>query len=204
MIKLNATKHLYVALAGAFLLNGAATAAVLDFESGLDPAFTYSGVSTLTVPESPGSGYDNVAAFSGSSGVAFNPFAVSPSSFMIAGGPTTTFTLNSFVIAGAWGTQTLLIEGLNDGSVLDTSSLGVSPAAQTFNAGWSGIDELRITIGSDFVQNGDLGGTGQHWALDNLTYNAAPIPEPETYAMLLAGLGLLGFVARRRKQQAAA
>jgi len=28
------------------------------------------------------------------------------------------------------------------------------------------------------------------------------IPEPETYAMLLAGLGLLGFAARRRKQQA--
>ena len=27
----------------------------------------------------------------------------------------------------------------------------------------------------------------------------APVPEPETYAMLLAGLGLLGVVARRRK-----
>ena len=27
----------------------------------------------------------------------------------------------------------------------------------------------------------------------------SPIPEPETYAMLLAGLGLLGFIVRRRK-----
>lgn len=27
----------------------------------------------------------------------------------------------------------------------------------------------------------------------------APIPEPETYAMMLAGLGVLGLVARRRK-----
>lgn len=29
---------------------------------------------------------------------------------------------------------------------------------------------------------------------------APAIPEPETYAMLLAGLGLLGFMARRRKE----
>jgi len=27
----------------------------------------------------------------------------------------------------------------------------------------------------------------------------APVPEPETYAMLLAGLGLIGFIAYRRK-----
>jgi hypothetical protein len=31
-----------------------------------------------------------------------------------------------------------------------------------------------------------------------------PVPEPETYAMLLAGLGLMGFVARRRKLKATA
>ena len=29
-----------------------------------------------------------------------------------------------------------------------------------------------------------------------------PVPEPETYAMLLAGLGLLGFTTRKRKQPA--
>lgn len=31
----------------------------------------------------------------------------------------------------------------------------------------------------------------------------AAVPEPETYAMLMAGLGLMGFIARRRKNTAA-
>ena len=35
-------------------------------------------------------------------------------------------------------------------------------------------------------------------ALDNISVTA--VPEPETYAMLLAGLGLIGAVARRRRQ----
>jgi hypothetical protein len=29
--------------------------------------------------------------------------------------------------------------------------------------------------------------------------SVAPVPEPETYAMLLFGLGLIGGIARRRK-----
>jgi choice-of-anchor C domain-containing protein len=36
--------------------------------------------------------------------------------------------------------------------------------------------------------------------LDNVSVTT-PVPEPETYAMMLAGLGLMGFVARRRKQK---
>ncbi|MDN5881587.1 MAG: PEP-CTERM sorting domain-containing protein, partial [Nitrosospira sp.] len=35
--------------------------------------------------------------------------------------------------------------------------------------------------------------------LTDLGYTAAIIPEPETYAMLLAGLGMIGWIARRRK-----
>ena len=29
---------------------------------------------------------------------------------------------------------------------------------------------------------------------------AAPVPEPETYALMLAGLGIVGFIASRRRQ----
>jgi hypothetical protein len=40
----------------------------------------------------------------------------------------------------------------------------------------------------------DFSGLGVH--------SIAAIPEPETYALMLAGLGLLGFVARRRRAAA--
>ena len=30
----------------------------------------------------------------------------------------------------------------------------------------------------------------------------APVPEPSSYALILAGMGAIGFVARRRKAQA--
>ncbi len=34
----------------------------------------------------------------------------------------------------------------------------------------------------------------------DLGYSAVtPVPEPETYAMMLVGLGLIGAIARRRK-----
>jgi opacity protein-like surface antigen len=48
--------------------------------------------------------------------------------------------------------------------------------------------------------NSQIGSTAAP-ALDNVTLgNTAPIPEPQTYALLLAGLGLLGFAARRRRK----
>jgi hypothetical protein len=47
-------------------------------------------------------------------------------------------------------------------------------------------------VAKTYLQNGE-------WRLNIAAVpEVAPVPEPETYAMLLAGLGLMGFVARRR------
>ncbi|MFS2136418.1 FxDxF family PEP-CTERM protein [Duganella sp. Dugasp56] len=44
-----------------------------------------------------------------------------------------------------------------------------------------------------------LGNAGGSYASD-LNVSIAAVPEPETYGMMVVGLGLLGVVARRRKQ----
>jgi hypothetical protein len=41
---------------------------------------------------------------------------------------------------------------------------------------------------------------GQTMATGDLLSQTIPIPEPETYALMLAGLGIIGFLARRRRQ----
>jgi hypothetical protein len=45
----------------------------------------------------------------------------------------------------------------------------------------------------------NVGGSGSNWVAGS---PVAPIPEPSTYALMAAGLGLVGFVARRRKPKA--
>lgn len=68
-------------------------------------------------------------------------------------------------------------------------------AATTHLGGWTGIGDVRVLNLFDTYSGGTFSGNHQ----DQLYLLPTPIPEPETYAMLLAGLGLMGFVARRRK-----
>lgn len=55
----------------------------------------------------------------------------------------------------------------------------------------------EITLAFGVVDVGDYNGSSA-LLVDNV--RIAPVPEPETWAMLLAGLGLIGLLARRRTQ----
>ena len=76
--------------------------------------------------------------------------------------------------------------------------------------GWIAASYLIPTAGSYILEFGVVNWADTAFdsglAFDGITVAGTPVgvvPEPETYAMLLAGLGLLGFAARRRKQKLA-
>jgi len=80
------------------------------------------------------------------------------------------------------------------------------------NAAFTGSMHLELQNGATFAP---VGATGEvYWGLTTLLAGkgvlvgswemvASPVPEPTAYAMMLAGLGLIGIVARRRRHVSA-
>ncbi|WP_338847209.1 PEP-CTERM sorting domain-containing protein [Massilia sp. W12] len=107
----------------------------------------------------------------------------------------TSFSFNSQVKAAAFafvtnqGTSTFYAK-LN-GNVVESFSAPTNTQGNVNFYGFSGIIFDSIEIHS--------GGINNAYALDNL--QVAAVPEAETWGMMLAGLGALGFMARRRQSQ---
>lgn len=79
------------------------------------------------------------------------------------------------------------------GSILGGTQLSTGLTDQ-----WS-LSYDNLTAGTYYVQvSGSVlsNASGKYYADIAL----APVPEPETYGMMLAGLGVVGFMARRRKK----
>ena len=70
-----------------------------------------------------------------------------------------------------------------------------SSAAASLNQQLTSVDGVAVTARTYLLNN--------EWRLQIAAVpQIAPVPEPETYAMLLAGLGFIGAIARRRNKQA--
>lgn len=83
--------------------------------------------------------------------------------------------------------------------VYDSSNVLLGHTELFIAASFSGMETLTLSSpGISYAIFGAIASSGSSVYADNFTISA--VPEPETYAMLLAGLGLLGFMARRRKE----
>lgn len=94
--------------------------------------------------------------------------------------------------AGYPGTSGVLIHN----GVWTNYSITVDANTGTFFYGGASMNGAPLYLFlEDFISSDPIAGDVY---FDNILVTA--IPEPETYAMLLAGLGLLGFMAGRRKE----
>ncbi|WP_198288897.1 FxDxF family PEP-CTERM protein [Methylotenera sp. 1P/1] len=85
-------------------------------------------------------------------------------------------------LISAWGTT------VNYSPTVSSTTVVLNPL--TLSAG-------TYTLQIKGIVSGSAGGS--YAGLLNI---ATPVPEPETYAMLLCGMGLIGFMAKRRNTQA--
>lgn len=117
------------------------------------------------------------------------------------------YDLSSFVL---WNDVNVLAEGIKEfklrfydaaDALISTSSTYLGPVGQlapqtyTFASAVAGVDKVELDVLSSHI------GVVNHIEIREIAFNggpAAPVPEPGTWAMLAAGLGLLGFAARRR------
>lgn len=99
--------------------------------------------------------------------------------------------VNQFQTAGVNNALTFLAYD-QAGNIIDLFSYRVDTDPLGYNEGqFLGFQHASADIYGFGIADGTF-------VLDNLTFTAAPVPEPGTVGLMLAGLGLLGVAMRRR------
>lgn len=170
-------------------------------------SFTATGTQTAGIP-STGVFTSLSYTLLGAAGVTTFADSNNDGIFEITGGPTVTLATGSLI--GGTVSLTAGAGGLLPAAQILTSfvpnpafpAFFVNPNASTVLDMTAAFTNTGSVITPFPLGNGDFrlslnGGGG------NATFAISAVPEPDTYGMLLAGLGLFGFIARRRKQKAA-
>lgn len=89
---------------------------------------------------------------------------------------------------------------VTDGSIHWYYGYDETVGTPTSAPGKTALADFRFSPELSFVGSYQMGQNNDFTF--NGTVSAAPVPEPETYGMMMAGLGLIGFIARRRKLNA--
>lgn len=109
--------------------------------------------------------------------------------------------------AGALTITDGVVTGFTWEAVGTTSTALATFNTRTLNGFPVNIESIKVNVGTGIQQTsfGDVvfAQSVRGTAAVNMI-DIAPVPEASTYAMMLAGLGVMGFVARRRKQANAA
>lgn len=96
------------------------------------------------------------------------------------------------------GTNLIFGDIIKDTGDIWYSSLGMN--SDHFNHFYFSSFNLPDGTAAMFVSFEDVKGLGDGDFNDMqmIFTNVSPVPEPETYAMMLAGLGLIGFISKRK------
>ena len=93
--------------------------------------------------------------------------------------------------------------GLTGGNVVlfrETGAVDAAVGSFAFNDVTGSISHsFGALAGGDYYYLVSGTGTGSAGGFYTLSSTVTPVPEPESYALMLSGLGAIGFVARRRR-----
>ncbi|MBJ7313432.1 FxDxF family PEP-CTERM protein [Rugamonas sp. CCM 8940] len=82
---------------------------------------------------------------------------------------------------------------------LGENRYGSEVRAIYLGSAWGSAESINETLSMSVSNTTDNDLAGDFALSSNMWGQVTAVPEPETYAMLLAGLGLLGFMAKRRR-----